>query len=287
MNSTSPEQDIPLHHQKKGIYSKPVFTKLNDFLKGKRVVLVGPAPYLENSGRGRYIDNFDVVGRMKKGYPIPTPLSKDIGSRTHLYFTNFKKNHNNLNVYTYQQMFREGVKFIIFPYPIKYQRGERNQTLYKLTQKNFTKQMEFIRNNYSKRYPFRIPITYDGSSDYFNFIENVMGTRPTTGLLAVLDLLQYDVKEVHLIGFTFRYELILEQMRETMVEFEHLRTIYSQYYKNDEENAYSWRTTIRNHTHELTKEIKFFKRLMRLDKRITVDAKLQGILDNFNDNRYG
>jgi len=183
-------------------------------------------------------------------------------------------------------MFNKGVKFIVFPYPIRYKRGEPNENLYKLTQKNFMKQMDFIKTHFNRKYPFRIPITYDTNSDYFNFIENVMGTRPTTGLLAVLDLLQYDVEEIHLIGFTFRYELILEQMRETMVEFDHLRTIYSQYYKNDEENAYSWRSTMRNHTHELPKEIKFFKRLMRLDKRITVDAKLQKILDNFDDNKY-
>jgi len=39
--------------------------ELNNYLKGKRVAFVGPAPYLNGQGKGRLIDSYDVIVRIQ------------------------------------------------------------------------------------------------------------------------------------------------------------------------------------------------------------------------------
>ena len=57
--------------------SKPDAT-LEEYLAGKRVALVGPAPYLIGQNRGRVIDDYDVVVRIQPEIFCP----EDYGSRT-------------------------------------------------------------------------------------------------------------------------------------------------------------------------------------------------------------
>ena len=47
--------------------SEPEFSKL---VKNKRVILVGPAPYLKGKGLGKQIDSYDVVVKMNRSFDI-------------------------------------------------------------------------------------------------------------------------------------------------------------------------------------------------------------------------
>ena len=38
------------------------------YFKDKSVVIVGPSPSLKGSGQGKYIDSFDIVVRVNKGW---------------------------------------------------------------------------------------------------------------------------------------------------------------------------------------------------------------------------
>ena len=58
------------------------FEEYFDYLKDKRVIIVGPAGYMENSYRGEMIDKYDVIVRMNLASPVPPERYKDIGSRT-------------------------------------------------------------------------------------------------------------------------------------------------------------------------------------------------------------
>ena len=42
--------------------------KLNNYLKDKKVILVGPSKHLLNSNLGEFIDSFDVVIRFKSKF---------------------------------------------------------------------------------------------------------------------------------------------------------------------------------------------------------------------------
>lgn len=53
-----------------------------DYLKGKKVIIVGPADYLIGQGKGAEIDTFDVIVRLNLGCPVPKDLAVDLGSHT-------------------------------------------------------------------------------------------------------------------------------------------------------------------------------------------------------------
>lgn len=58
------------------------------YLKGKRVVFVGPAPNLIGQGLGKFIDSFDVIVRTGGAPPVAEELMVDYGSRTEVWYVN-------------------------------------------------------------------------------------------------------------------------------------------------------------------------------------------------------
>jgi len=65
-------------------YTHQIFS---DYLKGKRIALIGPARTLIGSGMGKEIDNYDIVLRMKQPL-VPSKLHEDYGSKTDGIFVN-------------------------------------------------------------------------------------------------------------------------------------------------------------------------------------------------------
>ncbi|MDA7794004.1 glycosyltransferase family 29 protein, partial [Glaciecola sp.] len=61
-------------------------TQYNDLLKDKRVIIVGPSPSLVGSGKGKEIDDYDIVIRINKGFPIEEGMESDLGSRTDIHY---------------------------------------------------------------------------------------------------------------------------------------------------------------------------------------------------------
>lgn len=58
------------------------------FIKGKRVVIVGPSPLLCESNKGEYIDSFDIVVRLNLGESLTKARPKDFGRRTDVVYLN-------------------------------------------------------------------------------------------------------------------------------------------------------------------------------------------------------
>jgi len=61
-----------------------------DYLKGKRIIMVGPAPYLEGRGLGKEIDSYDVVIRINHGIVLAKTNPEDYGSKTNVLYVNQK-----------------------------------------------------------------------------------------------------------------------------------------------------------------------------------------------------
>lgn len=55
-----------------------------NFIKNKNVILVGPANYLQDMGLGKAIDEYDLVVRMNRSYPVSEEY--DLGSRTDILY---------------------------------------------------------------------------------------------------------------------------------------------------------------------------------------------------------
>ena len=80
----------------------------NDYLKGKSVVIVGPSPYLEGKSKGKFIDSFDVVIRMNKGWKIPPTQIKDYGSKTNIRWHCMMEHPNNGGAFEIDNMVNAG-----------------------------------------------------------------------------------------------------------------------------------------------------------------------------------
>lgn len=272
------------------LYSKNQKHDIAKYLEGKKVIIVGPAPYLEHKNIGYMIDGYDVVVRIKSGYPIPEPLKRDLGNRIDLWYTNLKGEQNHLSGNTYDEMEKNGLKTIIFPYPINYQKTDVFRTsiikLISILRKNFKEGISSIQKHYkNKKQKCPFNISFDDNSYYFQQLEKIIGSRPTTGMLAIMDLLQYKIKKLQIVGFSFRYEVLKEQQKQSsdVNQFEgnpsKIFGLYSKYYKSDKSAIRSWKKTLANKTHEIIKELIFMKRLRDIDDRIKIDNYLANILE--------
>ena len=93
-----------------------------NYLKGKKVILVGPAEYLEGQGRGNEIDEYDVIIRMNLGCPVPEELKGDLGSRTDVLYhvvmgqTHVKHRPDLFSLHTKKEVMswkNDGVKWLV------------------------------------------------------------------------------------------------------------------------------------------------------------------------------
>ncbi len=76
------------HLEKIGKQRKVDTVAFRSYLRGKRVVFVGPAPTLIGQGLGVFIDSFDVVIRTGGSPPIHPDMMDDYGSRTDVWYVN-------------------------------------------------------------------------------------------------------------------------------------------------------------------------------------------------------
>lgn len=88
----------------------------SEYLKGKRVIFVGPSPMLENSGMGGFIDSFDIIVRTNNmiNVLLDNPeLKKDYGSRTDILYTNTTYEKNALKEWKVVNWRVSGLKFLV------------------------------------------------------------------------------------------------------------------------------------------------------------------------------
>lgn len=87
----------------------------NYYLKGKRVVLVGPASSMIGRGQGEFIDSFDVVIRTNNminaliGNEI---AQKDFGSRTDILYVNVTYERDMLESWRMRDWINKGLKYV-------------------------------------------------------------------------------------------------------------------------------------------------------------------------------
>lgn len=222
-------------------FTTPLNRYLSNLIYQKNVVIVGPSNYLTDMNLGDFIDNYQVVVRIKKGSPIPDILYNDYGKKTDILYTNLRmdNNTNSLQLEDLLLMKKEGVQHICYPYPT-----EKNN----LIDYRFRKNWKLNSKNVSSISHLINTINLND----FLLIQKLINTRPTTGLLAIMDILKYNPKELLVIGFTFRTEW-LETPNSTT-------NIYHSYYKNNQQLDYTISTT--KQVHSIENEWLYFQYLL-------------------------
>ena len=138
------------------------------FVKGKSVVFVGPAPYLMGKGWGKKIDQYDIVVRTGGSPPVPKDRQKDYGSKTDIWYVNT----SFLHMYDddrLEEVKRSGCKFV----NIRHAMGR-----------------EYVIFEAGMR-----------SRIYNAYLKEVK--MPTMGVALMNEILQWDPKELRVLGVTF------------------------------------------------------------------------------------
>jgi len=165
--------------------SAVISKKFNDYLKGKKVVIVGPSPYLVDQGRGSYIDSFDVVIRMNKGWKIANDRVCDYGSKTSIRWHCMMEHPNNGGDFAIEEMIDHKVEWLASQFPRNLDYFHYDNIGFETKNKN------------------RINFHHFSDLCYFLNIHRALETRPNVAPTAVFELINYDIASLHLMGVTF------------------------------------------------------------------------------------
>lgn len=224
---------------------KNIEYKYNNFLKGKKVVLVGPAWSTKHTNKRKKIYSYDVIVRMNAGFIVSEKKQKDIGRKTDILYCSLSKWFFRNNIFTCSEFKKSDIKWIVGT-------GNHKATLLNHTLSKINKKI-FVRMVNKKLY---------------KKIISMVGTKRkiTSGIVTIIDLLQSDISELYVTGFTF-YNIFSSEK------------IKKYYYKNYMP-GYMERVGTPYAAHNMHKEFALFKEITKKDKRIVCDETLQEIIRN-------
>ena len=220
--------------------------EFSNFLSNKRVIIVGPSSSLVNKGMGKFIDSFDVVCRIKKSFPVPKEYENDLGKRTDILISHLKLKskgylQNNFKIHK-SNIYNKNLRYIYFPFPL-YEHFEK-----------------FYKNFKTDCNDIRVPVIYQRNTKNLELLKKELkNSYPTTGIAAIKGLLDYNIKELYIIGMTFQKDGFLD------------------YYKTDKERVACMERT--KHIHNLNNELIYFKKLfLENQNKIKINEELKNIL---------
>jgi len=161
-------------------FSEQNFTKL---VRGKNCVVVAPSGFMNQRGHGDFIDSFDFVVKCNISY-LNFNNSKDLGKRCDLWYGRPLTKHHSLNY----KLFKKCNSKLMCLLP-KTRYGWENWE---------NDHLEFVRGNANYNFKFRVI-----DREKFIKLEEILNSVPTTGIVAIHDLLEAGAKKVYAIGFDF------------------------------------------------------------------------------------
>ena len=211
-----------------------------EYLKDKRVCIVGPAPSIIGSDQKDLIESYDTVVRLNKSVPVPVSRIPDIGSRTDIYYHCMSQLPENGGAIDFAYL-QNAIEFIASPYPniVPF-----NRDISQFNQMNQGRLKTHIINK----------------AMFLKFSKE-MNTRPNSGICAIIDLLSFDIEELYITGFTF------------------FKGGYDKTYRNQSEEQVMALIN-RYKVHEVEPQINYLRKLFESDPRLKGDKKLMEIINN-------
>lgn len=224
---------------------------INHILNNKRVVIVGPADYVDSN---HIINNYDIIVRVNKG--LSQQGNGKCGDRTDILYhivNQSKENGGPINL-----NFNGHIRFV---YPIL-----------DYYQDTTFKNIGTIRDYFQI---YKDTKTYNHIQKNFSIVSNknylemekILDSRPNSGVGAILDLLKFNIKELYITGFTL------------------FQTNYSKDYRdkvdgnsnNTSKLALDRMTRTGHHNQKKTAFV--YKNYILKDKRVKYDKILEGYTD--------
>ena len=255
-------------------------TEYFEFLKNKRVAIVGPAKSAEGKRGGSKIDSYDIVVRVKSTF-IPEEREVDLGARKDiLYIDDLQVNDilpgDNVSrpknedgtpstkLIIENNRKRNGrvpheFKFICSIYPVE---------------EWFFNRFRFAFKHYSMHHKVRMM----PPEPYFTIKKET--NRPNAGFCAIMDLLSAPISDLYITGLDFYRSLY----RGSYLNSEWTKATVTNMSKEADGNC---PRTNKSDVHDPDKQFKYFKYNMYLkDPRITVDDFLKIALEDPRYEKY-
>jgi len=225
--------------------------KFNQYLKGKSVIIVGPSPYMLEQEKADFIESFDVVVRLNKGWKVQEDRKKYLGERTDVRYHCGMIQMQNGGPWEIPQMLEQGVEWACIQFP---------------------KHLDYFHNDIlrfeqeNEKYNMNFHCWSD--LELYMSIHHYLGTRLSIGAATFTDLIFYDLERLHISGVTF------------------LEDGWSKGYGKDKKDyaksldTEDWEKYKTFGSHAFTPQRKLLKLLMSLDDRITLDKEVKEVIKN-------
>lgn len=238
--------------------------KYKKYLKNKTVAIISCAPTVVGSKQREFLETFDIIVRVNHASYIPKHFEKDIGSRTNVLYHTLHRDPDWVtglidvfNPDTYDILIKNKLEWVCHPNLFKQNSlglADRIKIAKQDALRDF--QIKVNKNNVNLYAVSRNTI------DVLKEKMEIVSKKPSAGLIAIYDLLMYDITKLYITGFTF-YKIP-----------KGYTTAY--YPECGLGKGIAGGRVISKHN--VRKELLFFKKLCEQDKRITCDKKLNELI---------
>ena len=182
-DSITVEPGTPNHYVVKdanGFKEHVKIDNIKNLVSGKRVALVCPSPSLKGLNEGDIIDSYDIVVRVNQKFKMSDEMEKDYGTKSDILIGSF--NSMNINECNKNYDYIKTFKHVIGVMPS---------------------------STYQPKVNFFNKMTKDGinctrlNDRYIYKVFKDVGTVPNSGLMGIILLMNYNIKELYVTGLTF------------------------------------------------------------------------------------
>ena len=156
--------------------------EFNEYVRNKRIVIVGPSTSLKNRNLGPFFDSFDIIVKLNKSLHMKSD-PKDYGSRLDVLYNNmcYYEKGNELDTKYFEKY---NTKYLVSSYP-----------MISPFKKDIVSYLAYAKG--------RIPVVIPSVESYMGLISQLNGSRPYTGMCAIWHLLTLPIKSLHVYGCDF------------------------------------------------------------------------------------
>jgi hypothetical protein len=264
--------EASLHWLKNGRYENRSYTNtpislvndndIRNYFKGKRVAIIAPSPSVRLIANGADIDKYDIIVRINKNWKHDIELNKYVGSRTDVLYNCINPCFDCGGVLDFDYI-KTQVKYIAVSIPIINDNNHRDFIFHNNKMINYYNDFVTLNNNKVKHYII--------NKSVYNKYDKILNSRPNTGFMALLDILNYDIKELYVKGFTFFRDGYLKDYR---------NNIFGTVINNESESIKAVNMALNNtKIHNTERQIQLFKSIYKTKTNIMkIDDGMKTIL---------